>query len=579
MLFHKNLLLLTILSLTTSSLLAVDQFEKIKPQEVPQEEKTPTISEQNPEDLLDFDVQVQGAFIDNLKSIVFINDESDVIKDQSELSSKSGVQSKNVKILQDHPDFLKKLNDQFIGKEVSMDTVLQLQKEMILFYKNENLFVVHIYAPDQEVTSGVLQLVVKEGKVDKVRVEGNKYSSSESIARKFNLKKGDPINAQQLNTKLEKVNAYPFRRVNLELTPGKENWSTDVVLMTKDRFPLRAYAGIDDSGVESTGDHRWFVGGNWGNPLGQDDILSYQYTASLENMDFLTAHAASYSLPLPWYDNSLLVYGSYSETNPALGVPGIEYNLETWQSSFRYQIPIVIPDTNIKQGFEAGIDYKETNAAFALGGTVLPVNATSVFQIVGKYSASYNDPYGRTDFSIENFYSPGDVVGRNKLSDYQAVDRRLDNEYVYGKIALERNQKLPYDLSLNVKGMYQWADGRLLSSEQLGLGGYNSVRGYEEYEATGDEGFLVRTELRSPAFDLFRGDLILLGFYDYGQTQNTELLINEDPHVLLHSLGVGFRYNIASNFSARFDWGWQLDDTGLAQRGDSRAHFALVVGF
>ena len=61
----------------------------------------------------------------------------------------------------------------------------------------------------------------------------------------------------------------------------------------------------------------------------------------------------------------------------------------------------------------------------------------------------------------------------------------------------------------------------LLPTEQLGFGGYNSIRGYDLYALAADSGYFVNLELWSPSYSLFRNDeLRFLAFYDYGDAYN-----------------------------------------------------------
>jgi hemolysin activation/secretion protein len=342
------------------------------------------------------------------------------------------------------------------------------------------------------------------------------------------------------------------------------------------------YAGIDDSGIEATGDHRWFVGANWGNPLKQDDIFSYQFTASLENIDFLRAHSASYTIPFEWRHTGT-IFASYADAKPNLNTPGLDYNLSSWQTGARYSMPIATPGHVewFQHNLDLGFDYKETNAAFGLGGTVLPVNRTSVFQFTTKYGGTIKDKLGKTNYGLQGYFSPGDAIGRNSDADYKAVDPRADSTYVYAQFNLDRTTRLPYGFNFVNNFIYQVSSKKLLSSEQLGVGGYATVRGYEEYETTGDEGFVLRNEIQTPSINLAgNGDLMLLSFFDCGRVTNVgEKLPGEEAHYDLASVGLGARYNFNEYVSARFDYGFQLEDTGFNQRNNSRGHFGLIVGF
>src|SRR5260370_37782724 len=94
------------------------------------------------------------------------------------------------------------------------------------------------------------------------------------------------------------LNSNPFREVSLLYTPGKSAGTTDVILQTKDRFPLRVYAGYEDSGNPPLGRERWLAGFNWGNAFWADHQLSYQFTTS-SDVASMRAYSLTYTAPLP----------------------------------------------------------------------------------------------------------------------------------------------------------------------------------------------------------------------------------------------------------------------------------------
>jgi len=133
------------------------------------------------------------------------------------------------------------------------------------------------------------------------------------------------------------------------------------------------------------------------------------------------------------------------------------------------------------------------------------------------------------------------------------------------------------------------ANHNLLPSEQLGMGGYATARGYEEREGNGDQGYFISNEIRTPAINLshfftksplLEDKVQLLGFWDYGEIQNVDLLASEKPHYFFSSVGPGLRYTLSRHFSLRFDYGWQLIHTGLGPPGqNSRAHLGVVATY
>ena len=139
--------------------------------------------------------------------------------------------------------------------------------------------------------------------------------------------------------------------------------------------------------------------------------------------------------------------------------------------------------------------------------------------------------------------------------------------YVYNRLQLTRQTNLPYDWSWLVRGTGQLASNDLIVSEQLGAGGVDTVRGYDERAESGSRGVLVSTELYTPAFSLAKlvsdHDINdsgqLLAFYDYGHVADMHLQQSTPTHTELSSVGFGARYNIKRYLDVRFDYGWQLE--------------------
>src|SRR6202012_4057428 len=103
----------------------------------------------------------------------------------------------------------------------------------------------------------------------------------------------------------------------------------------------------------------------------------------------------------------------------------------------------------------------------------------------------------------------------------------------------------------------QWASEPLISNEQFGAGGVNSVRGYREGEVFGDTGWHVSLEEQTPSVvgGMAYGNTPLtprgLIYTDYGETYLLDPL-GRSPHTELYSVGFGGMASIGSHWQARF---------------------------
>lgn len=573
-------------SLLLASPLAAQDFERIAPQ-------TPPVGEPgtmgDPGDLPEPEAEGAGIeLLPALKGLVFVPRVADVR--EGGRPGVSGVLVEDVDLM-DETEWQERLADR-IGSAFTMADLNAVMREVILHYREEGRPVVDVVVVEQDITAGVVQLAVVEAMLGEVRAEGARHFNAERLAGQVRLVPGGPILSTLLMADLAWLNRNPFRSVDLVYTPGEEDATTDVVLRIDDRFPMRVYGGYEDSGNALTGDNRWFTGVNYGNLWGIDHQINYQWTFN-DRLDQLSAHSASYVAPLPWR-HIATIYGAHvsSEANLA---PPFTLGGETAQLSGRYAIPLAKPDFLSRERFEHelefGYDYKYSTSNLEFGLAQVLASATDVHQFVAGYRATLRDGHGATSAGVTGFFSPGDFGGGNSDAAYALARAGAESSYAYGRIDLERFQRLPQGFTAVARATGQFASENLLPSEQLGFGGYASVRGYEENEAIVDRGILASVEVRAPAFSLI--DLISregapaggdqfqwLAFWDYAHGGSVNALPGEARFVSLSSIGPGFRWSFGDRFSMRFDYGFQLRESGMGLGlGDSRMHIGGTLAY
>jgi hemolysin activation/secretion protein len=526
------------------------------------------------------------VLLPKLKGLVFVAKPDQVVKRGVRTK---GVTLKNVPV-PDQADF-EKVAGKYLGGKLTRGDLNHLITDVILYYRRHDRPVVDVIVPEQDIATGTVQLIVLEGRVANVTVTGNRWFSSEEIRDGVRLQPGDEISASRLQDDLDWLNTNPFHSTDVIYHPGEKMGATDLELQTQDRFPARFYGGYEDSGNAATGFDRYEAGMNWGDAfdLGLGQQLNYQYTTSGDG-DSLRAHAGSYVIPLPWRD-TLTFFGSYTDTK-GLVPPLIGINGRSYQISGRYSI--LLPTfraedlgLTYKENVAAGFDYKYNKDALEFGNLAAGGTLYDVDQFVVSYDGAETDPYGQTTLDDQLYLSPGNWGGNNNDAAFNASHTLATSHYIYDTLTLERLTRLPGDWSLVLRGTLQESDANLAPSEQLGFGGYDTVRGYDEREVNADEGYIFTTEVRTPALSIgelcghpeVRDQLQFLGFWDYGAAYNHTPLPGEASETPLSSVGGGVRYTINTYVSVRFDYGFQLLATGLDNDHGSRSDLGIVVSY
>jgi hemolysin activation/secretion protein len=470
----------------------------------------------------------------------------------------------------------------FLGKPATFGKLQEISAEIIRFYRDSNRPVVDAQLPEQNVTNGVVQILVVEGRAGRILAEDQRWFSESRILRAIRTRVGDFITANRLLDDLNWLNRNPFRRSELLFRKGESHGQTDIIVKTSDRFPLRPYIAYDNWGTDLTGNHRLQAGVLWGNAFGLDQTLAYQFSTAPDPRAF-TAHAVTWAIPLPWR-HVLEFYGSYARSRPTQA--GVDFDAESLQLGILYTVPL--PSISaIKHEVSLGLEFKQSNNNLLFGGTSIFESASDIFQFRLSYLARQSDPTGATTLQASVYYSPGGVTDDNSDAAFQQGRASAEAEYFYGRATLQRMQNLPWKLSAIATVSGQLSSTNLLASEQFSLGGGTSVRGYEESIANGDQGWLASVEVYSPPLPVLRrlraeapeDELKLLVFFDAGGVANMHRLRGERSHQALAGVGAGLRYRINTRFSLRFDYAWALIDIADVEIDDSRAYLSASLSY
>jgi len=518
-----------------------------------------------------------AILVDELRGIIFIDHADSMVTGTPDMAGIQVTGDSRLSLLRTNA-FQRHIGGH-LGQPVSLLSLNELARDVIMFFRNCDQPVVDVSIPEQDITDGIVQVVVTVARVGEVRIEGTCYFDPCFLKRQLCVHAGGRIYESRLLDDLRQINNNPFREVDMELTPGDNFGETDVVFKVREHRPVRGYLGYEDTGTRGIGIERMIFGANWGNALWRDHQMGYQYTTS-GDFERLRAHSGVYSMPVNKRD-TLVFYGGFADIfSPAATT--METKGTAWQSSFRYHCPLQDNDC-YEHRLIGGFDFKQTNTDLEFGGTEVLNTSADIAQMVFGYHGLRTDTLGQFALGADLYISPGGFSPGNSDLAYQQLRAFAGSTYAFSRMYIERRVDLPHSLLLLARATGQVADGNLLPSEQLGFGGFNSIRGYDMRRVNGDSGYLLNFELATDPINLGllgrcnEDEFQSLIFYDMGAALNRSLLPGEDPNVELSSVGFGFRYAMAPDVAMRFDYAWQLSDINTSGNLTSRPHIGIVI--
>lgn len=581
-------LLLSLFLIVPSSLHA-QELERIEPRAVPESVKppvrTPSSSqeESNTHQLGNKELGVK------LRGITFLSrreqvDVNGIPVNEDLASNKLIVESSFVPALQD-PGFTANL-DKYTNSDLSFVLLEELKSMIADFFSSIGRPYVAVSIPPQDISSGMVQLVVIESRMGEVEVEENRWFRKEHYLSQFRSREGEEILASLVNEDIDWLNRNPFRSVDVIARAGETIGTTDMTLIAQERFPLRVYAGFDNYGTNLSGKHRYLAGFNWGNAFNLDHQLNYQHTRSTEG-DLSRGHAGSYVMALPWR-HMLSFSAAYSRSRPDIAQP-FEAEGKAWLAELAYTVPLRSL-VNYSHNFSVRVPLKSIDNTLEFSQIPVTDNETHIVQAELVYEAAWQLSGSRFVYDLSVIASPGGLSGRNEDRFFDISRAGAKADYFIFRANGSFLSALPGGWTWLTQISTQVASNNLLGSEQLDMTGVNAVRSYDNSLLFRDNGVVIRNELSLPTVSVIdaleggsgaaRDSLRVYAFLDAGFANNVDPLPGEIDSVSLGSVGLGLQYNYASYFSASLEYGWQLsDDPEVLRDTSSQLHASIVIGY
>lgn len=459
---------------------------------------------------------------------------------------------------------VEEITREFTNRPISFAELLQVRSRITQYYLDRGYITTGALIPPQELTSGVVQIQVIEGGIEEINVTGTRRLNPGYVSSRLALAADPPLNIERLREALQLLQLDPLiRNISAELSAGTKTGFNilDVDITEADTF--RFDVVLNNSRSPNVGSFRRGAEVVEANLLGIGDRIS----ASYFNTDGSNSLDLSYTVPFnPRNGTFRFAFGtSLSRViDPAFEVLDLTSRSRYYELTLRqpiFQTP--------SQEFALGLTFSRQESKTALG--ILP-------DLDGFPISPGADSEGRTKVSALRFFQ--EWVNR---SERQVIALRSQFSLGVNWLDATENPDPPDTHFFAWRGQAQWvrllapdtllllrtdvqlADRPLLTLEQFGLGGIDSVRGYRQDFLLVDSGWFISAEgripiLRVPSVD---GVLQVSPFVDFGLGWNRSTDNSLDT---LAGIGLGLRWEQGDRLQLRLDWGIPLTDVELTKR-------------
>ena len=412
-------------------------------------------------------------------------------------------------------------------------------------------------------SGGVVKIRIVEGGLDEIAISGNRRLTANYVRSRLERATRRPLNRDRLLEALQLLQLDPLiANISAELQAGSrpENSRLEVRIKEADSFSGEVFA--DNNRSPSVGSFRRGIRINQGNLLGFGDGLEVSYA----NTDGSNEINGSYTVPVNPRNGTIRLAAGAASTNiieEPFDAAGIEGKSRTYELTYRQPI-VEKPDRTLALGVTLSRQESDTSLlgeGFALSAGANERGETRVSAV--RFFQEYVQRNSRQVIAARSQFS----LGTNFLG-ATTNDSGPDSRFIAWRGQAQYVRLLAPETLLIVRSDIQLADRPLLSLEQIGIGGVQSVRGYRQDLLLTDSGAIASAEVRIPIWRVpkVKGLLQIAPFIDFGVGWNhSGENSNSDSDKLLGA-GLGLVWQMGDRLNVRLDYGIPLINVGRGDR-------------
>ncbi|PHN64583.1 ShlB/FhaC/HecB family hemolysin secretion/activation protein [Pseudomonas viridiflava] len=388
-----------------------------------------------------------------------------------------------------------KLIQPYVGQCLGVPQLNELLKVITDHYIGKGLVTTRAYLPQQDLSKGDLQVLVIEGKLEKLRGAADSGLSARELAMTFPGQEGEMVNLREIEQMVDQLNRLPSNQAQMELTPGEAVGGSDVVVKNTPQKPWRANLSRTNEGQRSTGEQQWNAGLEWDNPLGLADQFSLRggHDAISDRQKASRNASLSYSMPWGWWTFSYLY--STSEYRSVAQASNIDFKQDGDSQNHQFRAERVVHrDALSKTSLNAGLAYLRTNNYVEDSKLALSSNRITEAQFGINHGRRIGSAFLNIDLGMQHGIGVLDAQGSHDPGPGQA-DARY-RKYTGTLSYLQPFQLWGEKLTFTSLATGQRSEDVLFSPQRQSLGGSSSVRGYKDQFLSGDSGGYWRNEVR-----------------------------------------------------------------------------------
>ena len=464
----------------------------------------------------------------------------------------------------------------YLNQSVTAAGLAEMKYALTKLYYDEGYVLVKVTTPPQDVSDGVLDIVIYEAQVGSIDIVDNDAISPyllEQVTKR--VKTGDTFQEGPVESMVNDVNDLGGVAATVNLSPGTEVGTTDMTVAVEPTNDDTQRFTIDNYASELTGEWVGAAQLQKSNLLGWGETFQFNGRKALTEDLWSVAFGAT--VPVGYRNVYAHANFSYSENDIGGRLSGLDASSKSTGASFALSSALINRRSerlNVRGGFTA-----RRGESFLAGARESTVDLR---QLYGEVNYLWNWP-NTVGFASLRLTQGIDVLGATDKNDPFANRLGADPQPTYVQPLLYIGHRVMENGLLKAIFVGQYGSDKMMASDLISIGGYGTVRGFNPGQESGERGFFTNIEYQHKLYQqdiwaVHAGPFLDAGYVDSG----FENSIVDDTLV---SAGIGLEVSTSPSLwrygdsNMRFDWAHVIGDYESTIHDDSRFYFRFTQTF
>ena len=391
------------------------------------------------------------------------------------------------------------LTSGFKGRCLGVPDIEKLMGQVTQHYMERGFSTTRAYLPAQDLSRGKLELLVVEGRIERLVVDGDPENRV-NLAMTVPARAGDLLNIRDLEQAVDQINSVSANKVKLDILPGSAPGKSVVMFRNVAGNPVGLQLSADNQGSAATGRNSASATVTMGGLLGLNENISFTYRSSTPHDAAASSDSTSLGLTIP---SGYATYGaSVSVSNYSTGLvtdTGLKMVSNGQSTTMGLTAERVIArDQDSRHSVTAALTSTEGKNFLDTG------NLHNFLQVSSRRATSLAAGLKSTQTLGGGMLSlkPEVVVGLNDMGNLPTGVNAASTgpQAEFTKVTADVNYDKRFELLTQDWGWTsvfkgQYSASELLGSQQILIGGIPSIRGFVTNVISGDSGYYWRNEL------------------------------------------------------------------------------------